>query len=391
MSNMMTRTRKALDCSIVAVVTVMVFLLAGCEPAALDRDSGGKGSVIVRLGVPATKAASGTDVSLPVETRIDVVDLLVYQNGIKVYGERFSSGSVFSVDLEPGSYEIFVVANAKTFDPKTFGTYADLKAQTITLQDAVPGVADNPAPGYESVQGMLMAGYTSGVVVNYGQTSIAYVNMDRYAARVRLLTVTGNYSGGPLSGINPSFGGAWLENVRSQWNVARSGDATGLVLPAGRLSNGTDAIPQPTDANRRPLAKAVEENYGYIYAAYISGSPFSGSWTGSQPVDINAVMFCLPNALAEGGDHYGPTTADCRTRLVVDIYGAADWFKYRYYPITIDSPKAGWTYDVRMTFSGRGTDDPNEKYSRDGGISVSVEAWKEGHSFDSYGEPTLSE
>ena len=377
MSNMMTRTRKALDCSIVAVVTVMVFLLAGCEPAALDRDSGGKGSVIVRLGVPGTKAASGTDVSLPVETRIDVVDLLVYQNGNKVYGERFSSGSVFSVDLEPGGYEIFVVANAKTFDPKTFGTYADLKAQAITLQDAVPGAADNPAPGYESVQGMLMAGYTSGVVVNYGQTSIAYVNMDRYAARVRLLTVTGNYSGGPLAGQNPSFGGAWLENVRSQWNVARSGDATGLVLPAGRIGNGTDDIPE---------SAAVKEKYGYIYAAYISGSPFSGSWTGSQKVDIGAVMFCLPNALAESGDHYGPTTADCRTRLVVDIYGVSDWNRYRYYPITIDSPKAGWTYDVRMTFSGRGTDDPNNKLSRDGAFEVSVEAWKEGHSFESYGE-----
>lgn len=390
MSNMMTVTRKALDCSIVAVVTVMVFLLAGCEPAALDRDSGGKGSVIVRLGVPATKADSGTDVSLPVETRLDVIDLLVYQNGTKVYGERFESlnNGHLSVDLEAGTYDIFVMANAKTFDPKDFEQYNLLRAQTITLQDAVPGAVSG---GKSAASGMLMSGMAENIVVRDGESSVANVGLDRYAARVRLLTVTGNYSGGPLSGINPSFGGVWLENVRSQWNVARSGDATGLVLPAGRLSNGTDAIPQPTDANRRPLAKAVEENYGHIYAAYISGSPFSGSWTGSQKVDIGAVMFCLPNSLAEGGDHYGPTTADCRTRLVLDIYGAADWFKYRYYPITIDSPKAGWTYDVRMTFSGRGTDDPNEKYSRDGGISVSVEAWKEGHSFESYGEPTLSE
>lgn len=385
MSNMMTRTRKALDCSFVAVVTVMVFLLAGCEPAALDRDSGGKGSVIVRLGVPATKAASGTDVSLPVETQLDVIDLLVYQNGTKVYGERYTSlnNGHLSVDLEAGTYDIFVMANAKTFDPKEFEQYNLLRAQTITLQDAVPGAVDG---GKSAASGMLMSGMAENIVVRDGESSVANVGLDRYAARVRLLTVTGNYSGSPLAGQNPSFGGAWLENVRSQWNVARSGDATGLILPAGRIGNGTDAIPQPTDADRRPLAKAVEENYGHIYAAYISGSPFSGSWTGSQKVDIGAVMFCLPNALAESGDHYGPTTADCRTRLVVDVYGAADWFTYRYYPITIDSPKAGWTYDVRMTFSGRGTDDPNEKYSRDGGINVFVEAWKEGHSFESYGE-----
>lgn len=169
---MMTAIRKALECSIVAVASVAAFLLAGCEPAALDGPVAGKGAVIVSLASPAAKGQSDPDYFLPSETRLDAIDLLVYQNGEKVYGERYASTNGGTLTV--------------TLDPKSFDTYAALKAQAIT----------------------------------------------------------------------------------------------------------------------------------------------------------------------------------CRTRLVADLYTGSDWETYRYYPITIDNPQAGWTYDVRMTFTERGSNDPNDKLQR---------------------------
>ena len=378
----MTAIRKALECSIVAVASVAAFLLAGCEPAALDGPVAGKGAVVVSLASPATKGQSVPDYFLPSETRLDAIDLLVYQNGEKVYGERFTStnNGTLTVTLDPGTYDICVVANAKTFDPKTFSTYAALKSKPITLQDAVPGAV----AGNSGIQGMLMSGRVTSVTCVAGETTTTTVPVERYAARVRLVTVTSAFADTPLAGSNPKLGGVWLENVRSAWSFDKTGSATGLVLPAGRLVNGTDAVPQPTSGNPAPLAKAGSETYPYLYADYVSGQAFSGSWMANQEITINAVMFCLPNALAESGDHYGPTTADCRTRLVVDLYTGSDWATYRYYPITIDNPQAGWTYDVRMTFTGRGSTDPNDKLQRDAGLTVNIEAWKAGSEFDSY-------
>lgn len=248
-----------------------------------------------------------------------------------------------------GKYTVVAVANGTTYDQATAPNLETLRAVRM------------PLASEKQANGLSRYGESAQVTVgkNGGSTSVA-VNL--LAFRVTLATITKNLSS---SSASVDINAAFLENV---WGTSTlSGTVTDFQNKGGRTDYGTGASIKPVISASTAYAKDL---------TYCSTNP-AGHATGFYSYAKAVTNDQFEGPLASG---------EAFTRMV--LVGswkqtASSTPELVYYPVTIPSPAAGYSYDVKVTITNKGSDDPN-KLPTNGALSVNVTIsnWNPGDDID---------
>lgn len=112
------------------LLIIAALLLAACEKFVAEEDSQSAskvvdGNLVVKAECVVTKAAGNDDeqVSLPLNERFTRMSMVIYQNDVRVdYVNQVNTDKDFgtmSVDLDPGTYQLVVLAHSGTRSPTT--------------------------------------------------------------------------------------------------------------------------------------------------------------------------------------------------------------------------------------------------------------------------------
>lgn len=112
------------------LLIIAALLLAACEKFVAEEDSLSAskvvdGNLVVKAECVVTKAAGNDDeqVSLPLNERFTRMSMVIYQNDVRVdYVNQVNTDKDFgtmSVDLEPGTYQLVVLAHSGQRSPTT--------------------------------------------------------------------------------------------------------------------------------------------------------------------------------------------------------------------------------------------------------------------------------
>lgn len=112
------------------LLIIAALLLAACEKFVAEEDSQSAskvvdGNLVVKAECVVTKAAGNDDeqVSLPLNERFTRMSMVIYQNDVRVdYVNQVNTDKDFgtmSVDLEPGTYQLVVLAHSGQRSPTT--------------------------------------------------------------------------------------------------------------------------------------------------------------------------------------------------------------------------------------------------------------------------------
>lgn len=112
------------------LLIIAALLLAACEKFVAEEESQSAskvvdGNLVVKAECVVTKAAGNDDeqVSLPLNERFTRMSMVIYQNDVRVdYVNQVNTDKDFgtmSVDLDPGTYQLVVLAHSGTRSPTT--------------------------------------------------------------------------------------------------------------------------------------------------------------------------------------------------------------------------------------------------------------------------------
>ena len=307
-------------------------------------------SVVIPADVVATK---GSDVNaFACEQVVNQVQVLLFKEGTRCDYCVLDAHDVtfpytkFYPSLGEGIYQVYVVANGP--DVSGARTENALLSTAVSLADCGLTVSD----------GFVMANGTS-VAIRPGVAAQVSVPLQRFASRVRVVSVTNGLPETYADGGAMTVKGIFLINALGQWNLGGIGDPSGWVNLGGRTA-GRQASTDRNDYIR--TAKQVP-------AAYRAHLFRSGTVTiarnGRQTYD-DACFYTFPNGVTT--DRPGPSATEqtgAPVRLVVLArVNGADWW----YPVTLVRDGMGLqrntTCDVSLTICATGSSDPNEPVTK---------------------------
>ena len=350
-------------------LTLSALLAALLFTACTEQEMSGAGTlslVISDGGALSTKASDVTELSY--EKNVNNLQIFIFEGETLFRYEKVSSGlgtlpySKTYTALKAGSYSIFVVANAA--DMGDVATEAALQEKVIHLSDC----------SLTASQGFVMAGSTT-TMVGSGATETATVSLARFAARVRLVSVTNEVPSTYAQSGAVTVKSVFLINALGTWNLGGSGAASEWVNLGGRAS-GKQASTTKSDY----IAAASQVNPSAYQAQVFRADGNSIANTVAKNY-TDCCLYSFPNAVTT--DHTGntATTSDgAFARLVVlATVNGADWW----YPVTLFKDGKGLerntSYDVRLIIRGTGSTDPNEPVGKgDLTAEVSVTPWTPG-------------
>ena len=324
-------------------------LLAACQPEEPEKTAE-NGSIAITVKNPLQTKASTE--ALACENQLNKMRVLIYDSNGYLYKDEslstpFTSKTIPNVKV--GTYSVYAVANtcAALSD---VSTAIALKATAITLSDC----------SLTASTGFVMFDGRNSVQVYSGDTP-AQANLEvlRYPARVRLVSVKNE--------LPSSLGGLTVKNVMlingfSSWTMGISGNPIGPVNPAGRKGGTGDIIATAANAD---------------YADYSFKEVPSSDHTlanGAAAKSYNYNFYSFPNPVTS--DVTGAKATGGKARLVVT---ATFNNKTYYYPVTLDKLERNKSYEVQLTISGAGSDDPNRPVEKGSmSVSIAVKGWVSG-------------
>jgi len=328
-------------------------LLAACQPVEPEKTEQ-FGTLSVNLAAPATMTKSDTS-PLSCESKVNRMRVMIYNSAGNIVRDTLLSSPYNSLSISQikvGQYSVYAVANSCSSIPSSPGIITnpnDFSNKMISLSDC----------NLDENTGFVMFGSNPSVTVTTSATpQPADLSVTRFPARIRLVSVT--------NALPDYLGDLTVERVMivngyAQWNIAGNSNPTIYVNPAGRNATSGNIISSAEEADypahsfwALPLA---EKNI-------VHGATKT----------YNHSFYSFPNAVANDVTTAG--TGGGKLRLVAAI--RVDQTLY-YYPVTLTNVERNKSYDVKLTVSGLGSEDPNHPVEKGAaGISISVSGWGDG-------------
>ena len=315
--------------------------------------SEGTGTILLSV-IPdgiTTKATSPDITALSHETRIEKVDIYVFESSglLNLHHQTDKISEAIPLSVTTGDKEIWAVLNG----PALGGIIrvSDLKEAIISLQDNQA----TPSGGT-----FTMAGSNTCKVTASG-TAACNITAERFVARVRLTKVDVQL---PVSYGSVTFPYIMLTNVVADQRLD-GGKGQGVWYnKKGRTESG--AIIDGT-SSAKAQAEAVTF---YAWNKHVNNN---------TTVDLTGepmYFYGFDNpATQDKTDAYGAFLEE-PTRLVV---AATISGRTYYYPVTIPGLARNKAYEVQLTITGLGSDDPDVIPQRgDASATVIVKSWGEG-------------
>lgn len=304
-------------------------------------------------GSPRTKASDVT--STGAETAVSSVQILVFDsNGNVASYLNAGTSMTAATKLKQGEYKARAVVNGP--DLSGISTIAALDATGIALADwnspSSDFVMSNAAPSSVSVQ------MNSDIDVS--------ITVARFVSRVRLASV---YNGCPAALGNMILKSAFLSNVVCNQNLS------GSAAP----SDWSDIYGRSSIANRGSVID------GTLFTAAPAELTYYG-WNSGYTVAHGASFspgrsfYSYPNPASDAVTAWKSTFTETATRLVIVAEVNGNDF---YYPVALPGTGRNCTYDISVSITGEGLDDPqgDPAVLREKGTvnaSITVLPWTEG-------------
>lgn len=341
-----------------AVALFLMLAAASCTEKNLETGTA-SGSILFNVVAPSgSSTRADTQVLASCENAVNKVQVFVFDDAGNIEKNivmTTSSGTIENVST--GTKTVWAVVNGPDLTGVT--TVNVLKAKALAL-------ADNSTDGGT---GFVMGG-SDNCSVTEGTSSSCTIHVSRYVSRVRLVSVT-NGCAAAIGSI--TVNSAMIINVTSNQNVA--GDATHA---AGNYVNRYGR------AEENPL---VSEHVidGVTYVAQV---PSLTWFKPSTPLSIAAgatqncgYRFYAFSNSASHDQPFSTTFAPNDTRLAVSatVNGVQYWYSVRL-DKGLERNKA---YDVTLTISGKGSNDPQVDPTNGGfSASISVTEWQDGGDYN---------
>ena len=350
-------------------LTLSALLATLLFTACAEQEMPGAGSLSLVISDGSALSTKASDVTeLSYEKAVNNLQIFIFEGETLFRYEKISSGlgtlpySKTYTALKAGAYAVYVVANAA--DMGDVATEAALQEKVIHLSDC----------SLTASQGFVMAGTTTTMVGN-GSTATASVALTRFAARVRLVSVTNEVPSTYAQSGAVTVKSVFLINALGTWNLGGTGVASEWVNLGGRAS-GKQASTTKSDY----LSSASQVNPS-AYQAQVFRTDGNSVANGVAKNYSDFCLYSFPNAVT--ADHTGntaTTTDGAFARLVVlATVNGTDWW----YPVTLFKDGKGLerntSYDVRLIIRGTGSSDPNEPVGKgDLTAEVTVNPWSPG-------------
>jgi len=311
-------------------------------------------------GVPATEPGYGElslNVDLPGltkasdisshgnEARVNDVQLLVFDASGNVVAYVNSGTSLTSsLKLKTGTYSCRAVVNGPD-------------AAMVKTSSALDGLSVDLAAYNDVDSDFLMCGETQNVTVMKNASSSCSITVSRFVSRVKLVSIV-NECPAALGSI--TLKRAFLSNVVGNQNLSGQQAPSVFTNMYGRSEVSSKA--SIIDGSSYQAVPS-----GLTYANLNSASLGHGVSLG-----INDWFYSYPNSYTDVVKAWKSSWTPTATRLVlVAAIGGNDY----YYPVAIPQSTANTSYDVSMTITGEGLDDPQDDpatLSDKGSLKVSV-------------------
>lgn len=328
-------------------------LLVACQPAEPEKTEE-FGSLSINLNSPEL-LTKGDVTAQTHESKVNKMRVMIYDNTDQIVKDTLLASPYNSLNINQikiGQYSVCAIANSCASISSTPGivhSMEELSNKSITLDDC----------SLTESTGFVMFDKTASVNVTAGTSSQA-VNMSvtRFPARIRLVSVT-NALPAFLGDISVEY--VMIINGYSRWNICGTGKPTVAVNSAGRNSAGQIistaeganypnhsfwAVPQ---ADKTISSTPAKKNYGHCF-------------------------YSFPNSITTDVTTSG--TGGGKLRLVV---AARVDSKIYYYPVTLTNVERNKSYDVVLTITGLGSEDPNIPVQKGAaGFNITVTNWGAG-------------
>ena len=325
-------------------------LLAACQPVEPEEKPAENGSLAITVEKPFQTKAS-TD-AVACENQLNKMRVLVYDSEGSLYKDEALSSPFTSTtipNVKAGSYNVYALANSCAA-LSDVSTMTALSGTTVKLSDCSLTASTGFAMFSDKVSSSVIAG-TTPTAVN--------LQVVRYPARVKLISVKNEL---PATLGSLTVNSVMLINGYSEWTLGASGSPTKSVNPAGR-KDGTGDI----------IASASNANYpDHTFKAVPSADQTIANGAAAKTYGYS--FYSFPNLVTS--DVIGPKSVGGKARLVVtaSING-----KTYYYPVTLAKMERNKCYEVTLTISGAGSDDPNRPVEKGSmGVTIDVKGWVSG-------------
>lgn len=342
----------------ISLAAAAATLAAACDNSAIIPVEG-EGAMQINFNVPAATRATATGH----EADLNDVQMLIFDSTGKLYKYHdFSTAEInaksATIDkVMTGSYSVYVVANGPALDDVT--TLSAMESAGISLEQY-----NDPESGF------VMEGHSGTVTVTSGSTASPDISLSRFVARVSLLSVTNNL---------PSAYGSLTVNRVFLCNVVNTQNLGGSKTPGNDETNWFNKEGRKDESPRNAshiingstfTASAPELSFAAAGSSITNGN----SWTSTKR------FYAYPNNATTKPNGFNSTFAAQRSVLTIEAsYGG----KTYYYPVVLDSGLARNTnYDVEVTITGSGSDDPVKPVDN-GAIKAvtTVQKWQDGTTY----------
>lgn len=328
-------------------------LLVACQPVEPEKTEE-FGSLSINLSSPA--APTKADVTpLNCENMINKMRVVVFDNAGNVFKDTQLESPYNSLtinQMKVGQYTVCAVANTCASLSSTAGAIAS----ATVLENTAVSLSDCST---DQNTGFVMYDKKAGVNVTAGTTaSQVSLSVTRYPARIRLVSVT--------NGL-PAFKGdltvkyVMLINGYSTWNIGASGNPTNAVNAAGRNASGNIISSAESADSPNQTFWAVDQELQTITH-------------NSATKSYKKSFYSFPNQVESDVTTAGGKGGKMRLVVVASVGGTT-----YYYPVTLTNVERNKCYDVQLTISGLGSEDPNIPVEKGAAaISISVKDWAAG-------------
>ena len=342
----------------ISLAAAAMTLAASCDNSAIAPIAG-EGSMQINFNIPASTRAA----AVGHEADLKSVQMLIFDSDGSLYKyHSFSNAEITakSATVEKvmtGSYSVYVVANGPM--PNGVTSLTALKSTDIPLEQ------------YNNTEeGFVMEGHNESVTVNSGETASPSITISRYVSRVTLSSVT--------NGLAAAYGELTVKDV-FLCNVVNTQNL-GANKSAGNTAENWFNKEGRKDESTRNTSHIIDGSTYTASAAGLTYSKAGSNISNGSTYSAGMRFYAYPNPSTAKPDGFHASFAAQRTVLTI---AASFKGKTYYYPVVLsNTPARNTTYDVKVTITGAGSDDPVKPVDN-GSLKaeITVQQWLDGTTY----------
>ncbi len=318
----------------------------------------GRLSVGISLHAPDTRAVSSFTEMKDYEEAANKVEILVFdENGdINLYENVADAALTANLNVTHGTKTVYAVVNSPV-------SLSNIKT-AAALEDVGIILSDN---SIDKTKGFVMVGKKTDVTVG-ASTDPCPIAVSRHTARITLASVKSELpqAYGDLKIVN-----IFLTNVVGKQNLGGDADAgaDAWYNQMGRVTNSKDK----THIIDGVTYMATDPTLTF------SGADITVGYNATQTP--NLLFYTYPNSNSTPLTGWTDSFNGAATRLVLaaEITTGSGEAETYYYPVPLPALVRNNTYDVSVTITGLGLDDPEGDIQKDAiNVSVSINGWTPG-------------